>query len=239
MTIRRFSAALLFTALMALVTAAGDSPLSSAGVSSAQVGVSVKVDVNPATPEIESTLSVNEGDSLDVSVVAEGVPDSPGLGALAFDLIYDAEVLAAEDVEASEAVGVMMCIVEAVVEPGLARLVCAFFPLRPGGPTGTVVLGTVSFSARGAGETELELRDTALYDADETCLFESALGCERAPDTPEGARVEVASAGGGGGGDSGPNWTVIGSSAGAAAIVLVVLLYAGLRLARARARREP
>ena len=185
---RRWFDLLLVSALMGLAAVL---PLSGQGAAG-QTPVSLKLDLDPAAPGIQSTRELALGTSFAVDVVAEGIPEDRPVGAFQFYLVYDDTAILAPEVsddgtalddnpDADQgALGTKGwdCSVfgsafpvgdkDEASGPGHGRaFIGCLNPLGPFSATGSLTLATVRLNVVGSsGESDLHLEEAVVGDGE-------------------------------------------------------------------------
>ncbi len=127
--------------------------------------VLVSVDMDPGTAGVQSTRTVQVGDSIQVDIVVSDIVDDPlnpfdGLNAYEWDVDYDSNIGTATSVFS----GGFLPASTVVVESDLAAPDVNFAEvhLGLGGAFGSGVLSSITFDVIGAGTTVLDLNDVLL-----------------------------------------------------------------------------
>ncbi len=117
----------------------------------------VSVDMDPSSPGVQSTRTVQQGDMFDVDIFIEGVTN---LSAFEFDLSFNGSVLTANDVVDGGFLADPVFVVEKVI--GASAIMFAESTLGLNTASGDGALATASFTADAAGMTTLDLSNVAL-----------------------------------------------------------------------------
>jgi len=122
---------------------------------------------NAQLPTVRLDLPTDPAETDERINIAVTVDDVTNLGAFEFRVAFEPAVLQAEEVEPGPFLGSsgreVNCL-PANIEEGSVRLVCVTLGATPAGPTGSGVLGTVSFKALQAGVSPLRFERLLLTD---------------------------------------------------------------------------
>ena len=135
------------------------------GVSNGHAVPLVSVDVDPATPGVQTTTSVTNGGSLTVDIVIGGVEDAAPLNGFEFDLLFNPSLLAATGVVEG---GFLLDPVFVAPPPGTqidnsaGSVEMAAATLLPIGASGSGVLASIGFDTLAVGTSVLDLDNVLL-----------------------------------------------------------------------------
>ena len=126
----------------------------------ATAGVSIEIDADPTTPEIQSSRNVQPGETFEVEVRVTGLAQGAGLNAYELDLSFDEAVVTASTIADGGLLPTTTRVVEQDVSPPDANLALIQLGVAAGESDG--VLARVTFEAQAAGTSALHLNDVVL-----------------------------------------------------------------------------
>ncbi len=144
----------LFWGMVLLMTAVGiGSAIGAPDATQAAVTATMSLDMDPATPGVQDSVSYNEGvDQIDIDVYVE---DATAIGAFEFWLFFDYTMLEYLGWTTGPFLGStgrpVTC--QNVLTENTVRIGCTTSGPTPDGPSGEGVLGTLHFRPRFGGET--------------------------------------------------------------------------------------
>jgi len=146
---------------------------------------SLAVDVDDATPGIQSMISVVPSAQWTVVIRIEGVAANDALAGFELDVDYDGSVLQIVDLEAGDFLPSPMLVLESDIALPDANL--TQIALSGGSADGDGVLARITFEALAEGTSELRLGDVRLARADGGALIPSSATQGKAFVVPEPA----------------------------------------------------